>query len=204
VYPTEVRLTPFNHYDGRTSPIIGIIVHATRSGIPGFKKDYEATINTFWSQAAQVSAHQVVREDGQRCIVVADEDTAWHAGGLNPSTLGVEVCQPTMDTPFTDAQVRSTAELCDLWCTVHNIPRTRDFIKGHEETSQGIAAGKTDPGPAWPWDEFMSLLEGDMTDEEARKQIAIINLAERWASMIRLGNLQQVLNEAKAFGVVAQ
>jgi hypothetical protein len=43
-----------------------------------------------------------------------------------------------------------------------------------------------------------------MADEEARKLIAIINLANRWACMIRLGLAQQVVNEAKALGVVAQ
>lgn len=204
MYPIEVRLTPFNHYDGRTSPIRRIVIHATRSGIPGFKKDYGATINTFWSQLAQVSANAVVREDGQRCILVADWDTAWHVGWMNPSSLGIEVCQPTIDTPYTHDQVLSTAEQCDLWCTLYDIPRTREFIVGHEETAQGISVGKTDPGPEWPWDEFMSLLGGNEVDEEARKLIAIQNLANRWAAMIHLGLLQQVINEAKALGVVAK
>lgn len=171
MYPVEVRLTPVNHNDGRVSPIIGIVIHATRSGVltPGFD-DYEPAINTFWNPTCKASAHRVVRGDGQRCVVVADWDTAWHAGWLNPSTLGVEVCQPTINTPYTDDQVLSTAEQCDLWCAVYNIPRTPDFVKGHENTAQGIAWGKSDPGPLFPWDDFFNLLEAGMAieDKEAR------------------------------------
>jgi hypothetical protein len=39
---------------------------------------------------------------------------------------------------------------------------------------------------------------------DVQGQIAIINLADRWMAMIKLGQLQQVINEAKAMGVVAQ
>ena len=44
--------------------------------------------------------------------------------------------------------------------------------------------------------------EDDMTEEE-KLRLACLELANRWAAMIRLGLAQQVVNEAKALGVVA-
>jgi len=45
--------------------------------------------------------------------------------------------------------------------------------------------------------------EDDMTEEE-KLRLACLELANRWAAMIRLGLAQQVVNEAKALGVVAK
>lgn len=44
--------------------------------------------------------------------------------------------------------------------------------------------------------------ENNMTPEE-KLRLACLELANRWAAMIKLGRLQDVLNEAKVLGVVA-
>ena len=45
--------------------------------------------------------------------------------------------------------------------------------------------------------------EDDMTDEE-KLRLACLELAQRWAAMIHLGQTQQMVNEAKALGVTAK
>jgi len=131
-----------------------------------------------------------------------------HAGYLNPRSLGAECCQPTIDTPFTILQITALARDVRHWCDTYGIPKVRVFdekqagIIGHEDTAQGKGCGKTDPGPLFPWSKFLALLEDDMTEEE-KKRLACLELAQRWAAMIKLGLAQQVVNEAKTLGVVA-
>ena len=193
----EQRFPTPNYTRGRTQQVIWIIIHATRSGIPG-NDDWYGTVNWFANPTAQVSAHLLIARDGRRGRFVDDEDTAFHAGEHNPYTLGVELEQPTIDTPFTEAQYVALAGEVREWREKFG-PLA---CIGHEGTPQGIRQGKTDPGPLFDWGHFTEML--NMEDTEARRLIAIINLADRWAAMIRLGLAQQVVNEAKALGVVAQ
>lgn len=191
----EIRFPTPNYTRGRTDSIRWAVIHSTRSGIPG-NDDWYSTVNWFANPASQVSSHLLIARDGRVGRFVADEDTAWHAGEHNPYTLGVELEQPTIDTPFTEIQLRRAAiAVCEWrgkWGPLSCV--------GHENTPQGIRIGKTDPGPLFDWTHFTELL--NMTEEE-NKRLACLELANRWASMIRLGLAQQVVNEAKALGVVA-
>ena len=195
----EIRFPTPNYTRGRTDSIRWIVFHATRSGIPG-NDDWYSTVNWFANPASQVSAQLLIARDGRVGRFVDDGDTAWHTGEHNPYTLGVELEQPTIDTPFTEAQyVALAGEVCGWREKFGPLP-----CIGHEGTPQGIRSGKTDPGPLFDWGHFTEMLNMATIDTEARRLIAIINLADRWAAMIRLGLAQQVVNEAKALGVVAQ
>ena len=169
-----------NYVEGRTEKIDLIVIHATRSGIPG-NNDRISTINWFKNPASHASSHRLYDTDGWVGGFVADWDTAWHAGYLNPRSLGAEVCQPTDDTPFTDLQVMTLAIGVRLWCEIHSIPKVRVFdenqrgIIGHDDTDQGQYWGKTDPGHMFPWDRFMEIV--NMSDAELailKMQIALI------------------------------
>jgi len=140
----------------------------------------------------------LIARDGRVGRFVDDGDTAWHAGEHNPYTLGVELEQPTIDTPFTEAQyVALAGEVCEwrekfgpLSCV------------GHEGTPQGIRKGKTDPGPLFDWNHFTEVL--NMAQADLEKQVAILNLVNRWTALIKIGQTQQVVNEAKTLGVTPQ
>lgn len=83
-----------NHSGKRNAKLQGVVVHwwddpAKRPSLAGVR-------SWFKNPASQVSAHYVV-EAGTVVQMVADENTAWHAGGphWNNRTIGIE-CNPRM------------------------------------------------------------------------------------------------------------
>jgi len=56
---------------------------------------------------------------------------------------------------FSEAQINSLVTLVSGIASKYNIPLNRDHIIGHYQ----ITTYKTDPGPAFPWDEFMKKLQ---------------------------------------------
>jgi len=56
---------------------------------------------------------------------------------------------------FSQAQINSLVNLVSGIAYVYNIPLDRNHIIGHYQ----ITTEKTDPGPAFPWDEFMKELQ---------------------------------------------
>lgn len=57
--------------------------------------------------------------------------------------------------PFSNAQMNSLVNLVSGLAAVYNIPLDRNHIIGHYQ----ITTNKTDPGPAFNWTQFMSLLQ---------------------------------------------
>ncbi len=107
-----------------------------------------------------VSAHLLIRRDGQPIQYVSFERRAWHAGvssfqgreRCNDYSIGVEL-EGTETTPFTDAQYRILAA-CTLSLRARYPAITPERICGHSD----IAAGrKTDPGPAFDWRRYREL-----------------------------------------------
>ena len=108
----------------------------------------------------RVSAHFLIRRDGELIQFVACAKRAWHAGAsswngrdnCNDFSVGVEL-EGADTVPYTVAQYRRLAELTAVLRQFYPI---RDIV-GHSD----IAAGrKTDPGPAFDWAHFRSLLSG--------------------------------------------
>ncbi|MBN7771716.1 1,6-anhydro-N-acetylmuramyl-L-alanine amidase AmpD [Marinobacter daepoensis] len=109
----------------------------------------------------QVSAHALVQRDGTVLQFVSCLDRAWHAGRssfqgrdeCNDYSIGIEL-EGTDDQPYTDAQYRALSRLATLvmaaWPDV-----TGDRVAGHSDIAPGR---KTDPGPAFNWGYFKSLL----------------------------------------------
>jgi len=109
----------------------------------------------------KVSTHFLVRRDGEILQFVPLHKRAWHAGEscfqererCNDFSVGIEL-EGTDELPYTNAQYRSLARLSQI--ILDACPRiTRDRIVGHEHIAPGR---KTDPGPAFDWGRYHSLL----------------------------------------------
>lgn len=102
----------------------------------------------------RVSAHFLVRRDGETLQFVPCSKRAWHAGEsqwegrrcCNDFSIGIEL-EGTDDAPFTAAQYESLALLTRALLTAYPIRAAA----GHSHVAPGR---KTDPGPHFDWQRF--------------------------------------------------
>ena len=150
----------------RQKPAV-IIIHSTRStrSEPTWTGAHErsATINSYKS-GANNSSHAVIEDNGVIWWTVALDRMAWGAEYLNGIAYHIEVCQATINTPFTALQYMATAFATKKLAARSGIPLVKINYEvgsgylGHEDTAQGKSCGKSDPGPAWDWKRFAKLL----------------------------------------------
>jgi AmpD protein len=111
--------------------------------------------------ALRVSAHVLIRRDGEVVQYVPFEQRAWHAGQsryggrecCNDFSIGIEL-EGDDDHPYEAAQYRVLAEVCRALIRAYpalSPPR----IVGHSDISPGR---KTDPGPHFDWPRLHALL----------------------------------------------
>ncbi|MFO7529796.1 MAG: 1,6-anhydro-N-acetylmuramyl-L-alanine amidase AmpD [Marinobacter sp.] len=109
----------------------------------------------------QVSAHVLIRRDGEVIQFVSLLDRAWHAGQscfdgreeCNDFSIGIEL-EGADDIPYTEAQYRELAAIArQVMAAWPEIDVSR--ITGHSDIAPGR---KTDPGPAFDWQYFMACL----------------------------------------------
>lgn len=112
-------------------------------------------------EGLRVSAHALVRRDGDLTQYVSFLDRAWHAGQssfqgrerCNDFSIGIEL-EGADDVPFEPAQYERLAELIRLlrreWPAI-----TPDRIVGHSDIAP---ERKTDPGPAFDWQHLRVLV----------------------------------------------
>lgn len=123
----------------------------------------------------RVSAHFLIRRDGEALQFVSTRDRAWHAGlsnfngreRCNDFSIGIELeGADTID--FCDAQYRTLAALANALLQRHPI----SDVRGHEHIAPGR---KTDPGPHFDWkrlsDTLRALQNGvpDLTSKSKRQ-----------------------------------
>lgn len=105
----------------------------------------------------KVSAHLLIRRDGQVTQYVALDRRAWHAGQsvfcgrerCNDYSIGIEL-EGSDDMPFHPAQYRSLVQLTKQ--IKNEFPAiTDDRMVGHSDVAPGR---KTDPGPFFNWEHF--------------------------------------------------
>jgi N-acetyl-anhydromuramyl-L-alanine amidase AmpD len=130
----------------------------------------------------------------------------WHGGslGANRRYVGIEH-EGVAGEPLTASQIENDVALLG-WLAENDVQPWPGLIRldtlwEHNEMTRYGSKATACPSGRIPWQEVIDLAT---IDTEARRQIAVVNLADRWAAMIRLGLAQQVVNEAKALGVVAQ
>jgi N-acetylmuramoyl-L-alanine amidase len=117
----------------------------------------EAALTRLCDDAARVSAHYVVDEDGVVYRLVAEDRRAWHAGvscwrgddDINGRSIGVELVNPGHEfsyRPFTDAQMASVVALCRDIVGRYRIPLRH--VLGHADVAW---ARRQDPGELFDW-----------------------------------------------------
>lgn len=212
-------------YPGRAGIIAGVTIHSTRSGAtsptyddgPGTENWGMNPNNGSAAQGYGVYWDALIYRDGTR-VISTDWDreyATWTAGyGRGGGTwplglyyLQIEVSQSRADQPFSDASIDSLAQLVAAASAKYAFPIERipfvtqlgarpRGITTHEGSANGEAYGKSDPGPLFPWDTFLSLAkqyaaggggEDDMVDEEARRQIRELN-----AAMVKREQIREV------------
>src|SRR5712691_10225309 len=139
----ESDITNFASRDN--TPVDLIVIHSTRGKGASDGLELQGTVNWFKNPAAQVSAHMVIATDGDRYFLVPWQFSAWHAGSGNLHSIGIELVQRDIDTPYAGIQLERCAEAVAWLCLKFNIqpvhtasPANHEIgIMGHEEIQQG-------------------------------------------------------------------
>ncbi len=169
-----MRLRASPHFNDRpiTSAIDLLVVHGITLPPGQFGGSYiddlflgqlDSDAHPFFATiaAVQVSAHALIDRQGALTQYVSFLQRAWHAGAshwqgrdnCNDFSIGVEL-EGCDEVPYTKAQYQTLAQLAQLLMdNFSGIMPQR--IVGHSDIAP---QRKTDPGPAFDWDYFRSLL----------------------------------------------
>jgi AmpD protein len=112
-------------------------------------------------EGLKVSAHVLVRRDGEAVQYVPFAARAWHAGvssyagrsACNDFSIGIEL-EGTDVVAYTDAQYAALAGLIRAACAAYPT-LSPERVVGHSDVAPGR---KTDPGPAFDWPRLRRLL----------------------------------------------
>lgn len=108
----------------------------------------------------RVSAHCLIRRNGEVIQYVSFNDRAWHAGvsnyqgrdKCNDFSIGIEL-EGTDVIPYTDEQYQTLSKLTKVLLLEYR--QINDNIVGHCDIAP---ERKTDPGKAFDWQKFKSLI----------------------------------------------
>ncbi|MGL5292101.1 MAG: 1,6-anhydro-N-acetylmuramyl-L-alanine amidase AmpD [Vibrionaceae bacterium] len=171
------RRSPCTHYDERPDQDdISLLVIHNISLPPGefggcfiedfFQGKLDGDAHPYFLQIKdlRVSAHCLIKRDGEVVQFVPFDKRAWHAGvsqfqgreRCNDFSIGIEL-EGTDHLPYTQAQYQA---LCHV---THYLLRTYpklslDHIVGHSDIAP---LRKTDPGKAFDWDKFKAMLASE-------------------------------------------
>jgi N-acetyl-anhydromuramoyl-L-alanine amidase len=161
------------------SPIDLLVIHHIslppgEFGGPGivdlFTNRLDPAVHPFYSSIAgrRVSAHFLIRRDGELIQFVPCGRRAWHAGEsswqsrsrCNDFSIGVEL-EGTGESPYTDAQYERLAALTRALKARYPIAH----IVGHSDVAPGR---KGDPGPSFEWARYRAMLKAGGRNARAR------------------------------------
>ena len=152
----DILHAPSPNYNQRKRAIDMLVLHYT-----GMQTGEDALARML-DEAAEVSAHYMVWEDGRVLQLVDDAARAWHAGvscwqgvrDINSRSIGIEIVNgghdwPRADgtlPPYPEAQIERVIELCRALMARHEIAPTH--LLAHSDIAP---ARKIDPGEHFPW-----------------------------------------------------
>lgn len=167
-------------YRRRSEVIAGVMLHSTRSTVEA--GDDGPRTERWWNNPNNNQggwgsyADGLLYEDGTQvvCTDPDNEHASWTAGYGDAGTWAagihyfqIEIAQGTTDEPFKPAQIDSLAQWVAELAKRYNFPIVRiPFLSQqgipprgictHEDSANGRKSGKSDPGPMFPWAEFLS------------------------------------------------
>ena len=164
--------------DIRLIVVHGISLPPGQFGGPYIEQFFTNTLNSrqhpYFETIAhlQVSAHLLIRRDGQVVQFVPFGRRAWHAGkssylgreNCNDFSIGIEM-EGTDDEPYEEVQYQTLADVIRVLQQYY--PDTRGHVVGHSDIAPGR---KTDPGQAFSWPRLESLLTQSVTDSKGSAQ----------------------------------
>ena len=149
---TTLNYSPnFDPKKRKTNQIKFLIFHYT-----GMKTE-KAAINRLTDIESRVSAHYLIKQNGEIITLVPDLYTAWHAGksvwknytSLNKDSIGIEIVNPGHDInykKFSKIQLVALVRLSKFLIKKYRIYSKN--ILGHSDIAP---ERKKDPGEKFPW-----------------------------------------------------
>jgi len=169
-----LRYAPSPNYDNRPTdkPLSLIVVHnislpPNEFGGPYieqlFTNQLDPSEHPYFEEIKdhKVSAHILIRRNGEVVQFVPFNKRAWHAGkseykgceSCNDFAIGIEL-EGTDETPYEEVQYSVLATLVDSLRMVYPSLSKEDIV-GHSEIAPNR---KTDPGLAFKWNQLRELL----------------------------------------------
>jgi AmpD protein len=169
-----VRQVLSSHYDARPAGVTPdlIIVHGislppAEFGGPWIDRLFTGNLppeaHPYFAAMAvgRVSAHALIRRDGEIVQYVPFGERAWHSGrseyrgrgACNDFSVGIEL-EGTDDVPYEAAQYESLAALIKALLAAYPT-LSREHVVGHSDVAPGR---KTDPGDSFDWARLRSAI----------------------------------------------
>ena len=172
---TEARhcSSPFFNQRPQGEPVSLLVVHGI-SLPPGqfggphidelFTGKLDPQAHPYFAEIAhlEVSAHCLIRRDGEVVQYVSFLDRAWHSGrsqfdgrdNCNDFSIGIEL-EGTDDSDYSEAQYQQLAAVTKVIQQTYPAV-TAERITGHSDIAPGR---KTDPGSAFDWALYRNLMK---------------------------------------------
>lgn len=186
-------------YGGKQSRVDRVVIHATcpNLGYPtaSLSGHAYATALYFQHPTVESSAHYIYDAGANEEHCVPDDTVAYHAPP-NQNSIGIEICgelytrlQWTSPEVFPGvvAAAQRTAELCTRFdipirkLSPDDLRMGRRGICGHIDVSTAFRQSThTDPGTAFPWDDFIPLVESFVNGVDM--PLTPAEIAEIWAN----------------------
>ena len=126
-----------------------------------FLNELDFTSHNFYKniEGMKVSAHVLIKRNGEVIQFVPFNKRAWHAGvssykgknDCNNFSIGIEL-EGSDDDIFEDIQYKKLSLITSLLITEYDLI-TKDNIKGHSDIAP---ERKTDPGVLFDWDRYLT------------------------------------------------
>jgi N-acetyl-anhydromuramyl-L-alanine amidase AmpD len=205
---TDINALPFipaAHYTrGRTKPLLWVVLHSAE----GARLASELG-NYFHTTTRSASSHIGVGQDGKAAQYVHDNDTAYAAVNANNQGWHVELCgfahwtrtEWLAHRAMLDTAAACVAKICQAyhiraaWLTPADLEAGHSGLTTHRTVSAWKpSTGHTDPGPDFPLDVFLALVQHHLAPADWHKDGYTHPTLKEGASGREVIHLQTLLN----------